>query len=205
MATLGVSSLTGCDSIPGFIASGTKTVFEMATTPVSWTKDTGKNQSMLRVVSGSLSPGGSQPFPTIFTPAFPVSTSSSAVYSPSSTPSATSTMSYNPSSAGPLTVSPTTISNAQMSSHGHPYASYSGSAHFLASGGQNQASSVVSGGTGSTGSGGSHTHPGSTNHYHFPVSGPHSHPFTQGLHSHSFSSSLDFGIQYIDIIVATKD
>ncbi len=39
MATLQGTSLIDCLYIPDFIASATKTVFENATAPTSWTKD----------------------------------------------------------------------------------------------------------------------------------------------------------------------
>lgn len=205
MATLGATSLTGCNSIPGFIAAGSKMTFEMATAPINWTKDTSKNQSTLRIVSGSLSPGGNSPFSTVFTPAFPVSTTSPSASSPTSTPSTSSSLSYNPASAGPLSISPATISNPQMTAHSHPYSGWSGLTHQIASGSTRHASPAVGDATGTTGSGGSHTHTGSTDHGHFTGSGPHSHPLTPVQHSHTFSASLDFGIQYIDVIIASKD
>ena len=57
MALLGVTSLTGCNSIPQFIAgtadvgaSASRTVFRMATSPVSWTKDTAAFDGMLKFI-----------------------------------------------------------------------------------------------------------------------------------------------------------
>lgn len=207
MAVLGATSLTGCNSIPGFIAAGTKTVFEMATSPVSWTKDTAKNQSTLRVVNGSVSPGGSVPFATIFTPAFPVSGSTSSMPSPNTTPSAPDNISYIQTSAGPFSIQPATVSGPQIVAHSHPYSSWQGSAHFLRPGTQNQGGSQVGSGTGVTGGNAGHTHsaPQGTLHVHNPVSVSHSMTFTPASHSHPISASMDFGIQYVDMIVATKD
>jgi hypothetical protein len=206
MAVLGTTSLTGCNSIPGFIAAGTKSVFEMATSPVSWTKDTAKNQSTLRVVSGSVSPGGSVPFATIFTPAFPVSTSTPSESSPSTTNPSSDNLSYGGNSLGTVSVQPASISNSQMVAHGHPYPGWQGSAHFLRSGGQNQGGSLVGSGTGSTGGGSAHTHGSvAVQHIHSSQPATHSMTFTPVSHNHPFSTSLDFGIQYVDMIVASKD
>jgi hypothetical protein len=208
MATLGVSSLTGCNSIPGFIASGTKTVFEMATAPVSWTKDTTKNQSMLRVVSGaSLAPGGSFPFTTVCSPALAVSGSSPTETSPSSTPSTSSTLSYSSNSTGSYTVQPATVGGPQIISHSHPYSSWSGAAHFLAPGGQNQGANPAGDGTGVTGGSAAHTHgaSGGTTHNHLNVTAPHSMPLSPVGHNHSISGSVNVGVFYVDMIIATKD
>ena len=53
MALLGATTLTGCNSIPDFISTGTVTSFAQAAAPTSWTRvtnDTADNR-MLRVVS----------------------------------------------------------------------------------------------------------------------------------------------------------
>lgn len=49
------------------IPSGYKAIFHMSAAPVGWTKDTTNNNSMLRVVSGSVSSGGSIDFSSAFT------------------------------------------------------------------------------------------------------------------------------------------
>jgi hypothetical protein len=67
MAVLGATSLTGCNSIPDFIAAGSRMLFEQSTAPTSWTKDTtSHNNKALRVVTGTAAPGGSTAFSTIF-------------------------------------------------------------------------------------------------------------------------------------------
>jgi hypothetical protein len=53
MAVLGATTLTGCNSIPDFIPTGTVTAFVQAAAPTSWTRvetDTANNR-MLRIVS----------------------------------------------------------------------------------------------------------------------------------------------------------
>jgi hypothetical protein len=50
--------------------TGTKTIFQQTTAPTGWTKDTvNYNNHCLRVVSGSVSSGGSVDFTTVFTTA----------------------------------------------------------------------------------------------------------------------------------------
>jgi len=73
MATLQATSLIDCLYIPDFIASGTKMVFNNATTPTSWTKDTTYNNYTFRVVNGSVSTGGENPFSSLMSSTFPIS------------------------------------------------------------------------------------------------------------------------------------
>jgi hypothetical protein len=47
-------------------ATGTRILFQQTTAPVGWTKDTAHNDKALRIVSGSVSSGGSSPFSTVF-------------------------------------------------------------------------------------------------------------------------------------------
>jgi len=70
MAVLGSTTLTGCNSIPDFIAAGSLMVFFQTSAPTSWVKQTTDNDVALRVVSGTTSPGGS----ITFSSAFPNST-----------------------------------------------------------------------------------------------------------------------------------
>jgi hypothetical protein len=66
MAVLGATNLTGCNSIPDFIAGGSLVLFQQTTAPTSWTKQTTHNNKALRVVSGTATPGGSTAFTTVF-------------------------------------------------------------------------------------------------------------------------------------------
>jgi hypothetical protein len=68
MAVLGTTTLTGCDSIPGFIPTGSVFVCFQAAAPTSWTRLATQNDKALRVVSGSGgAAGGTTAFSTIFT------------------------------------------------------------------------------------------------------------------------------------------
>jgi hypothetical protein len=66
MAVLGSTSLTGCNSIPDFIAGGSLMLFQQTTAPTNWTKGTTHNNKALRVVTGTATPGGSTAFTTVF-------------------------------------------------------------------------------------------------------------------------------------------
>jgi hypothetical protein len=66
MAVLGATSLTGCNSIPSFIAGGSLMLFQQTAAPTSWTKETTHNNKALRVVTGTATPGGSTAFSTVF-------------------------------------------------------------------------------------------------------------------------------------------
>ena len=66
MAVLGATNLTGCNSIPDFIAGGSLVLFQQTTAPTSWTKQTTHDNKALRVVTGTATPGGSTAFSTVF-------------------------------------------------------------------------------------------------------------------------------------------
>lgn len=130
---------TWVSSTPGAeFSSGTRMTFNQTNAPTGWTKDTGTDNAGFRLVSGSVSSGGSVDFTTAFasqTPTGSVSTSISSISG----------------SAGA-----TTLSTPQIPSHSHP-SGFSGvdglfqTAPFTPSTGP--------GNTGATGGGGSHTHP----------------------------------------------
>jgi len=170
MAVLGSTSLTGCNSIPDFIATSSLMLFQQSTAPTNWTKQTTHDNKALRVVSGTATPGGSTAFTSVFasrTPAGSVSVSGG-------------------------TVGNTTLSTPQIPSHTHTSAQAFGltvnqpasPTPFYSPPNTNN---TTPGNTGSTGGGGSH-----------------SHPFTVG--SASFSgTALDFAVQYVDIIICSKN
>lgn len=173
MAILGSTTLTGCDSIPSFIAGGTVMLFEQTSAPTSWTKKTTHNNKALRVVNGTVAPGGSITFTSAFA---------------SRTPSGTVSVSV---SGG--TVGSTTLTTPQIPSHTH------------------QAGSIgyVPGVSSTDAPGRSPMRRGNTSS---PASGErggdgsHSHPFSVGSASGSFSGTAqNFAVQYVDIILATKN
>lgn len=50
----------------GGFETGTKVIFQQSSAPTGWTKDTTHDNKAMRVVSGSVSSGGNDPFTTTF-------------------------------------------------------------------------------------------------------------------------------------------
>jgi hypothetical protein len=183
MAVLGSTSLTGCNSIPDFIAAGSLMLFEQTSAPTSWTKQTTHNNKALRVITGTAAPGGSTAFTTVFA---------------SRTPGGTISGSTGQIAAGG-TVNATTLATTQIPAHAHPITTYptSGSESHPAG------SFIMSWPTTGTPT----TTPASNN-----AGGgqSHAHPFSGGQHAHPFAGTFsgaaqDFAVQYVDIIIAAKN
>ena len=145
MAVLGATTLTGCNSIPDFLPSGTLVLYKQTTAPTSWTKQTTHDNKALRVVNGTASSGGTTAFTTVFT---------------------------SRSVGG--TVQDTTLATTQIPAHFHA----GGSSSRDINGGPGVTVQTTE--TGNAGGG--------------------------QAHSHSFSgTSQDFAVQYVDVIVASKN
>lgn len=175
-ATDGNFNLDGTVTNVKAFASGTLMLFQQTSAPTGWTKQTTHNDKALRVVSGAASSGGSTAFTSVFT---------------SRTPSGTVSGSNSSGS-----VSGFTLTTSEMPSHTHegPLIT-SANDSFYGRGRSRQGIFGQSSGTNticlqeSIGGGGSH-----------------SHSFTNPTWSGSFSgSSLDFAVQYVDLIIASKD
>ena len=167
------------------IPSGTKMLFQQTAAPTGWTKDTTHNDKVLRVVSGAASSGGTVAFST----AFANRTVSGSV--------------DNFTATG--TVNGHALTIGQLPSH----------SHYVASGG---------GGTSGALSGSNYVdfnvNYSTNNNYilYGTTVGPdrgvtnytgsnetHAHTFTGTAHSHAFSTTLDMAVQYVDLIIATKN
>jgi hypothetical protein len=124
MAVLGSTTLTGCSSIPDFLATSSITTFQQTAAPTSWTKITTVNDATLRVVSGTASSGGTTAFTTVFTSRSvtgSVDTATLAVANiPAHThPNATSARNYT---GGPGSgITPTTITGPAGGGGGHTH------------------------------------------------------------------------------------
>lgn len=115
--------------------SGTVMLFAQTAAPTGWTKDTTNyNNSALRIVTGSVSTGGTVDFSTVFV-------SNRAV-----------TISSLTGSAGA-----TTLTTPQIPSHTHPAAATNHPVY--SAGNPTPGFAAVGGSTGAAGGGGSHTHP----------------------------------------------
>jgi len=128
-------------SAPDF-ASGTRMTFNQTNAPTGWTKDTGTDNAGFRLVSGSVSSGGSVDFSTAFA---------------SQTPTGSVSISSISGSAGA-----TTLSTPQIPSHTHSRTFYTFNGEDQNDGnraGTTGTAPVTGSPTGSTGGSGSHDHP----------------------------------------------
>lgn len=139
--------------------AGTAVTFQQTAAPTGWTKSTANNDKALRVVSGTASTGGSVAFTTAFASQTPAGTVGSTTLTTSTIPSHAHTTTSDGLGWGPP---------------GCP--NFAGTAH--TTGGY--LGGILGYNTGSTGSGGSHTH-----------------SFT--------GTAINLAVQYVDVIIATKN
>jgi hypothetical protein len=171
-------------------SSGTVMLFRQTSAPTGWTKDTTNfNDSALRVVTGSVSSGGTQGFTTAF--------ASQAVNGSIANTTAGGSVSISGGSVGS-----TTLSTNEMPSHSHvPVKFNDGGSSGLSwmteqrnfGGGQSDMSTAN---LKNTGGGGSHSH---------SFSAP-SGSFSGTAHNHTFTgTAINLAVRYCDVIFATKD
>lgn len=176
MAVLGSTSLTGCNSIPAFIAAGTVAIFRQSSAPSSWTKDTSSNNNRcLRCVTGTASSGGNVAFTTAFANK-PVS----------------GNVSTNVSTNVSVSVGNHTLSNGQLPLHSHPNGATGNQGINAAQPGNQSMQRTTSANTGNVGSNQGHNHPGSGN-------------ASSNASSNFSGSSIDLRVQYVDVIQCTKN
>jgi hypothetical protein len=165
-------------------------MFVQTAAPTGWTKSTTHNNKALRVVSGTAASGGTVAFTTAFasqTPAGSVSTSVAV---------SAGTLAVG---VGTLAVGNTTLITSQIPSHTHTAGTTFGAAS--QGKGATQVRQTNSGGvaTGATGGGDAHNH---------PLSGA---PTLSGSPSVTSATStftgtaINLAVQYVDVIIATKD
>ena len=163
-------------SIPASIPSGTVMLFVQSAAPTGWTKSTTHNNKALRVVSGTVSTGGNAAFTTAF-----------ASYTPSGNVSVSGSVSMSGN------IGSTTLSINQIPSHSHSFSastSNSGASTLVDVKGNGDPGNRN---TANAGNGESHNH----NHN---LSG------ALTVNSSSFTGNAkDLAVQYVDVIIATKD
>ena len=160
------------------IPAGSLMLFQQSSAPTGWTKATAHDNKALRVVTGSASSGGSNTFAAAFNNDQTVSgtTSSTSVTITGSTAAHT-------------------LSIAEMPAHTH---TEGGTQEF----GTTSSTSTGVRNTGnfspgnqfetqSTGGGGSHSHGAGT--------------LAGGAHTHTFSDTFNLDVQYVDVIICSKD
>ena len=200
--------------------SGTKMLFQQTSAPTGWTKVTSNVENKaLRVTSGTVGSGGSN--------AFTNTLASRGITANSGNTTAGGNVSVaNAAASGNISVSSVstggnvnshTLSTNEMPSHSHSLTMKISQHNCRGSGcggGFQGGSSNYSWGSQNTnnagGSGGhSHGFSGSSHNHNASFSGSnHSHnaSFSGNAHNHSISvGNLDMAVQYIDVIVATKD
>lgn len=172
------------------VPSGTKQLFVQTSAPTGWTKDTSSNDnSAVRIVTGSVTTGGSADFSSAF-----------------GTPAVSGTIGGAPA-VGNLgvsvsgNISSTTLSVNQIPSHSHNVALYNNVF------GQNTAARVHSQTAAQTNAGnqatGNRGNSGSHNHGHNLSGNLTGAPGVGNLSLDSSTASIN--VKYVDVIVATKD
>ena len=175
------------DSIVSF-DSGTLMLFQQTAAPTGWTKQTTHNDKALRVVNGTAGSGGSSAFTTAF-----------------ATPSVSGTVSLTGEpGVGNLAVTVsgnianTTLSTSQIASHSHSLQVGNGNAtNTNRPRRQNDANANHN--TANTGGGGSH------NHAHNLSGNVTGAPGVGTLAGSLSSATADVNVQYVDLIIASKD
>lgn len=157
--------------------SGTRMLFVQTAAPTGWTKDTTHDDKALRVVSGTASSGGTSSFSSIM--AAGRSTGGSV---------GVGTLAISGSISG------TTLTAAQIPGHNHAYGQASATLATVQAGSGatviGGVSNILANTNNNTGGGSSHTHS-----HTLSISGAPS--FSAG--------SISMAVQYVDVIIATKD
>lgn len=214
-------------------ANPSKMIFQNTNAPLNWVKDTTHNNKALRVTGGAngtaLSPGGATAFTTIFTTRSTTVTSGPSPAGISVSPDTTLPLIPSTGTAGPMQTDPTTISSSQFPPHTHSvfdYVPFPGTS-------SNPASTftapfpglpvfvtpfpnaiALSNSKTPRTTGDYDPSPSTVTTHNHPISAPHTHNITEtehthtvfplGDHTHSAPISQDFGILYVDVIIATK-
>ena len=160
------------------IPAGSLMLFQQSSAPTGWTKGTAHDNKALRVVTGSASSGGSNTFAAAFN-------NNQTVSGPTSSTSVTITGS---TAAHTLTIS-------EMPAHTHTEGGIQefGTTSSTSTGTRNTGNSSPGNQfeTQSTGGGGSHSHDVGT--------------LAGGSHTHTFSDTFNLDVQYVDVIICSKD
>jgi hypothetical protein len=203
------STWTSAAAGGGFDA-GTAILFYQATAPTGWTKVTTQDNKALRVVSGSGGvAGGSVAFTTAFASQTPSGSVSVSLNSTTATGSVSLSAGGSVSLSGGGSVSATTLTTTQIPSHTHTYEKpNSGNIRGLQTSYTAVSSTTPGTATGAAGGGSSHTH--SFTNPTYSLSNP-SYSFSGTAHTHTIASSsftgsaINLAVQYIDVIIATKN
>lgn len=193
-----VDAAVGNNAFP----SGTKMLFQQTSAPTGWTKDTTHNNKALRVTSGTASSGGTSSFNTVFGKTATNNHTLTAAQMPSHTHNTNNTgaHSHNTSNAGAHSHNTNNTGN-----HRHSISvSYSSSGTNMIQYNNRAAnqgtlwSQYAGNHTHNTNNTGGHTH--NTNN-----TGGHSHNMNNAGSGGAHSHGMDIRVQYVDVIIATKN
>jgi hypothetical protein len=164
--------------------SGTVMMFVQTAAPTGWTKSTAHDNKALRVVSGAASSGGSVAFTTAF--------ASQAVIGSIA----------NTTAGG--TVNGTTLTEGQLPSHRHYVRGTTRGDSVGARFGGNDGEQTNMCPDGSPANSGTYT--GVLYGWYVGNGESHNHSFSGTAHNHSFTgTAINLAVQYVDVIIATKD
>jgi len=202
LAVTGTSALTGNVTITGTATmsgrnvdafpSGTKMLFQQTTAPVGWTKDTTHDNKALRVVSGTAGTGGSASFTAVFAGRNVGDTALTTAQLPShshtfNANTGTASANHVHGVSDPGHAHTYSKRFAQGTGSGYPGFDGSGDAHIDANRDTLEAFTNIS----LTASGADHFH---------GVSGTTGATGSGSTHSHS----IDLAVQYVDLIICSK-
>jgi hypothetical protein len=204
MAILSSTQLTDCNFIPGFIQSGSRVVFENSTSPTSWTKDTSlsTNGVALRIITGTLNPGGTTAFSQVLTQRS-IGLTLVQVTAGVTLGAVSANISTQPAQAMAPFTSGSAIADIPQHTHTYP----SNDTRTTAPGSRSMPGSFQTLSTTNAGQGGQHNHGVTVSAHVHGVQSPHTHT-TTGQHSHPVSGPLsqeNFSVVYRDVIISTKD
>jgi len=176
-ATTYIGNGANLTGLPSIIPSGSLMLFQQTSAPTGWTKATTHNNKALRVVTGSASSGGSNTFSAAFNSAQTVSgtTGSTAVSITGSTAGHSITQAELPS----VDLIPAEKSKTEDKGTLNRGSSSGGGASY-------EFINIPLGGSNSA-----HSHGVGT--------------LAGGAHTHTFSDTFNLDVQYVDLIICSKD
>lgn len=213
----------GTGQATALIPSGTAMMFVQTAAPTGWTKSTTHDNKALRVVSGAASSGGS----VAFTTAFASQAVSGSIGNTTATNQAATATNQATTQGGSVStslssggsVSGFTLTTTEIPSHTHGSQWYqqvsknpTGTRQFGGNNGATVATVLLNQTINNTGGSGSHSHGFTNPSYSSSFTGSshnhtqNSHNHTQDAHNHTFTgTAINLAVQYVDVIIATKD
>lgn len=214
----GPGSLLDADTVDGQHAvnlgfpTGTAMLFLQTAAPTGWTKSTTHDNKALRIVSGTVTSGGSVAFTSAFGSQTPAGTVGGTALTEAQLATHTHTASSGINSVGHThTFSDTTSTTSSDGSHTHAVTANIGGA---SGGGAIATGTIVAVNDGrvATVAAGTHTHTVAVSGTTGGVSANHTHTITVAnagsgaTHTHTFTgTAMNLAVQYVDAIICVKN